>query len=356
MRGVLDTPSGCGFLSCRRIPGVRKKRVPLANFRAQLRGALVRLRDAQNGETSCAGFTPRLPERSHLAFIEIRNVSKSFGSRKILNNINLDVERGEFVCVVGFTGSGKSTLLNIAAGLLPPDSGSITIDDNDTGSVHRHASVVFQSYSLLPWFSSLENVRLAVQAAFPAWTRDEQTRQASRYLEMVGLQAALHRRPSQLSGGMRQRVAIARAFASEPAILFLDEPFSALDALTRSTLQQELAKLCSRAEKPVTTIMITNNLDEALLLSDQIVPMTRGPAAKLSTPIRVPLSKPRTEAQLLYDADAVRIRAGVVEFLAAFAHGRNHDDSRSARANRTDESVHHAVGTVCRGPGCECAN
>jgi nitrate/nitrite transport system ATP-binding protein len=155
---------------------------------------------------------------------------------------------------------------------------------------------------------------------------------------------------------MRQRVAIARAFATEPAILFLDEPFSALDALTRSTLQQELARLCSEAGKPVTTIMITNNLDEALLLSDYIVPMTRGPAAKLSPPIGVPLPKPRNEALLLRDPDAVRIRAKVVEYLADFAHRSSHDNKRSARNHGVDESVSHAVGSVCGRPGCECAN
>src|SRR5262245_50403722 len=165
--------------------------------------------------------------------------------------------------------SGKSTLRSIAAGLMSPDSGTVTIDGMDMRAVHPQASVVFQNYSLLPWFSALENVRLAVEAAFPSWPRDKQGAQATRYLEPVGLQGAPHRRPSQLSGGMRQRVATARAFASEPEILFVDEPFSALDALTRSTLQQELAKLCSEAGKPVTAIMITNNLDEALLLSDQ---------------------------------------------------------------------------------------
>jgi nitrate/nitrite transport system ATP-binding protein len=291
-----------------------------------------------------------------LAFLEIRNVSKSFGARNILNKVNLDVEHGEFVAIVGFTGSGKSTLLNIAAGLLAPDSGHVTIDGKDMRSVHEQASVVFQNYSLLPWFSALENVRLAVEAAFPTWTREKQIGQATGYLETVGLQGALHRRPSQLSGGMRQRVAIARAFASEPSILFLDEPFSALDALTRSTLQQELVKLCSEAHRSVTTIMITNNLDEALLLSDHIVPMTRGPAAKLSIPISVRLPRPRTATQLLNDADAVRIRAEVVELLAEFAHGRNHDDSRSARTHQTDESVRNAVRTVCSRPGCECAN
>jgi nitrate/nitrite transport system ATP-binding protein len=277
-----------------------------------------------------------------LAFVEIRHVAKSFVSgktvRHVLKDVNLEVEKGEFVSIVGFTGSGKSTFINIAAGLLRPDAGSITIDGTEVRGVHSQASVVFQNYSLLPWFSALENVRLAVEAAFPDWQRAKQRDQAKKYLEMVGLSGALHRRPGQLSGGMRQRVAIARAFAAEPEILFLDEPFSALDALTRSTLQQELAKLCSEAGKGVTTIMITNNLDEALLLSDQIVPMTRAPAARFSRPIDVRLPKPRSEAQLLHDPAAVRIRAKVVELLADFAHTKP-QHARQGEVKVADEAI-----------------
>jgi nitrate/nitrite transport system ATP-binding protein len=261
-----------------------------------------------------------------LAFVEVRSVSKSFVSkgtvRNILQDVNLLVEEGEFVSIVGFTGSGKTTLMNIVSGLLQPDSGSVKIAGREIRGVQPNSAVVFQNYSLLPWFSAVENVRLAVEAAFPSWSHAKQMAQAEKYLETVGLGKALHRRPSQLSGGMRQRVAIARAFAAEPSILFLDEPFSALDALTRSNLQQELARLCSEAGKAVTTVMITNNLDEALLLSDQIVPMTRGPAARLSTPIPVRLPRPRSEAILLHDAAAVRIRSEIVEFLADFAQMR----------------------------------
>jgi nitrate/nitrite transport system ATP-binding protein len=276
-----------------------------------------------------------------LAFVEIRNVSKSFSSAKsvrhVLKEVNLLVEEGEFVSIVGFTGSGKTTFLNIAAGLLSPDSGYVRIKGQDITNVHPDAAVVFQNYSLLPWFSALENVRLAVEAAFPQWDRTRQLDQAEEYLEKVGLGHALSRRPSQLSGGMRQRVAIARAFAAEPSILFLDEPFSALDALTRTNLQQELARLCSEAGKPVTVIMITNNLDEALLLSDQIVPMTRGPAAKLGAPINVRLGKPRTDSQLLHDPAAVRIRSDVVEFLADFVHAKPREARMVAATARAVE-------------------
>ena len=259
-----------------------------------------------------------------MAFVEIRNVSKSFSSagkvREVLSGVNLSVEEGEFVCIVGSTGSGKSTLMGILAGLVTPDSGSVSVGGEPVRGIHPHAAVVFQNYSLLPWFPALENVRLAVQAAFPDWSRERQTDQAKKFLETVGLGGALQKRPSQLSGGMRQRVAIARAFATEPRLLFLDEPFSALDALTRANLQQTLVQLCSEVGKSATAIMITNNLDEALLLSDQIVPMTRGPRSSLGTPITVKIPKPRTDAQLLHDPLAVRTRAEVVERLADFVH------------------------------------
>ena len=240
--------------------------------------------------------------------------------REVLSGVNLAVEEGEFVSIVGSTGSGKSTLMGILSGLIPSDSGIVNVGGEPVRGIHPHAAVVFQNYSLLPWFPALENVRLAVQAAFPDWTRAQQTDQSRRYLETVGLGGALQKRPGQLSGGMRQRVAIARAFATEPRLLFLDEPFSALDALTRATLQQVLVQLCSQVGNAATAIMITNNLDEALLLSDHIVPMTRGPRASLGTPIPIKIPKPRSAAQLLHDPLAVRTRAEVVERLAEFVH------------------------------------
>jgi nitrate/nitrite transport system ATP-binding protein len=259
-----------------------------------------------------------------LAFVEVRNVSKSFpsakGTRDVLSGIQFSVEEGEFVSIVGCMGAGKSTFMNILSGLQKADSGTVTIGGAAVTGIHPRASVVFQNYSLLPWFSAIENVRLAVGAAYPEWDRKKQIEQATRFLETVGLGGALHKRPSQLSGGMRQRVAIARAFATEPEILLMDEPFSALDALTRATLQQELIDLCSKAGRAVTTIMITNNLDEALLLSDRIVPMTRPPRATLGTPIEVRLPRPRTASLLMHDPSAVRIRAEVVERLAEFVH------------------------------------
>jgi nitrate/nitrite transport system ATP-binding protein len=261
-----------------------------------------------------------------LAFIEIRGLHKSFSAagriRHVLRDVSLDVAHGEFVSIVGAMGSGKSTLLSVIAGLTMADTGSVTIGGELTRGVRRDAAFVFQNYSLLPWLTALENVRLAVEATFPEMTRDEQRRQATHTLERVGLGNALDRRPKQLSGGMRQRVAIARAFATKPQVLFLDEPFGALDALTRETLQQELGRLCSEGDHAVTTVMITNNVEEAILLSDRIVPMIPGPPATLGTPIPVELSRPRSLAQLAHDEQATQVRGHVVSTLTASVRGR----------------------------------
>jgi nitrate/nitrite transport system ATP-binding protein len=256
-----------------------------------------------------------------MAFIEISSISKTFGSgpsaRHVLDRASLSVDQGEFVSIVGFMGCGKSTFLNIVAGLVTPDAGEVRFGGEPARGMRHDVSIVFQSYSLLPWFTALENVRLAVAAEFPRWPRARQAEQARTYLEKVGLGNAVDRRPSQLSGGMRQRVAIARAFSTEPDVLFLDEPFGALDALTRGNLQQELARLCSDRDRPVTVIMITNNLEEALLLSDRIVPMTRGPRAALGVPVEVAMPKPRTSIQLVHDQQAMHVRTHVIEALTS---------------------------------------
>jgi ABC-type nitrate/sulfonate/bicarbonate transport system ATPase subunit len=273
-----------------------------------------------------------------LDFIEARDLSKSFisnrSTRHVLRDVSLSVAHGEFVSIVGPMGGGKSTLLAILAGLACADSGTVSIAGERVREVRRDAAFVFQNYSLLPWFSAIENVRLAVDAAMPELTRDEQRDRAARALEQVGLANALHRRPLQLSGGMRQRVAIARAFATRPRILFLDEPLGALDALTRETLQLELARLCSAAERPVTTIMITNSVEEAMLLSDRILPLVGGPPATLGAPIAVGLGRPRSLAQLAHEEEASRVRAHIVATLAATARVKGHGPhGREAQAS-----------------------
>ena len=256
-----------------------------------------------------------------MTYINVSGVTKSFpsaaGVRPVLHDVSLSVERGEFVSIVGAMGSGKSTLLSILAGLTSPDAGTVTVDGERVAGVRSNAAFVFQNYSLLPWFTALENVRLAVEASCPSLTREEQKARSKQALEQVGLGNALNRRPRQLSGGMRQRVAIARAFATDPDLLFMDEPFGALDALTRETLQIELMRLCSSVSKPVTTIMITNSVEEALLLSDRIVPILPGPPATLGAPIAVDLPRGRTVALLAHDEQASHVRAHVVATLTA---------------------------------------
>jgi nitrate/nitrite transport system ATP-binding protein len=256
-----------------------------------------------------------------MAFLEVHGVTKSFaaarGTRHVLRDVSLSVERGEFVSIVGAMGSGKSTLLSILAGLTTADGGSVAIDGVPVRGVRQDAAYVFQNYSLLPWFTALENVRLAVEAACPGLSRDEQKARARQALDRVGLGNAVHRRPGQLSGGMRQRVAIARAFATNPEVLFMDEPFGALDALTRETLQQDLVQLCSPVDRPVTTVMITNSVEEAILLSDRIIPMLPGPPATLGPPIPVLLPRPRSVAQLAHDEETMQVRAHVVATLTA---------------------------------------
>lgn len=254
-----------------------------------------------------------------MGYIELNNTGKSYGSREVLRDINLSVEEGEFVAVVGTSASGKTTLVNIASGLIPASTGTVYVGGKPVHDFPDRAAIVFQNYSLLPWLCALENVQLAVESAFPQWGKPKHREQAVRYLEMVGLGAALSRRPGQLSGGMRQRVAIARAFAVEPAILFLDEPFGALDALTRATLQQELARLCEAQQPRATVLMITNSVDEAILLSDRVVTLGRtagrSGAASLGPAMPVTIPKPRPADLMMHNDEAVRLRGQVTDSL-----------------------------------------
>jgi nitrate/nitrite transport system ATP-binding protein len=264
-----------------------------------------------------------------MALIELQDAGKSYGARRVLHGVNLSVEEGEFVSIVGTSASGKTTLVKLAAGLVNADKGTILVEGRAVTGFPDGAAIVFQNYSLLPWLSALENVRLAVESAFPAWSGARHKDQAVRYLELVGLGAALTKKPSQLSGGMRQRVAIARAFAVEPRILFLDEPFGALDALTRATLQQELANLCQAQTPRATALMITNSVDEAILLSDRILALGRGPGASLSSAVPVTLPRPRGAGLMMHNDEAVRVRARVTEFLTA--NSRPCAESKAAR-------------------------
>jgi nitrate/nitrite transport system ATP-binding protein len=257
-----------------------------------------------------------------MAHLKLQGASKSFGARNVLEDVNLFIDEGEFVSIVGTSGSGKTTLLKMAAGLIQSDSGGAFLGGLPITDFPAKAAIVFQNYSLLPWFSALENVRLAVESAFPGWDRAKQESHSMKYLEMVGLHKAATKRPGQLSGGMRQRVAIARAFAVQPQVLFLDEPFGALDALTRATLQQELAKLCQEQVPKATALMITNSVDEAILLSDRVMALGRGPGARLSPAVAVTLDRPRTGDKMMNSDAAVKVRGRITEFLISAGSDR----------------------------------
>ena len=283
-----------------------------------------------------------------MAFIEVRDLAKSFpaakGARHVLKGVSLDVEHGEFVSIVGAMGSGKSTLLSLLAGLTAPDAGSIQFDGERLTGIRQDAAFVFQNYSLLPWLTALQNVRLAVQAAFPELSREQQRDHAQKTLEKVGLGNAIARRPRQLSGGMRQRVAIARALATDPKVMFLDEPLGALDALTRESLQGELARLCGDGDGRVTTIMITNSVDEAILLADRIVPILPGPPATLGAAIAVTLPRPRSATLLAHDDAAARVRANVITTLTDAVSGTSR--TRKAAATLRQQEEHAAQMTI----------
>jgi nitrate/nitrite transport system ATP-binding protein len=256
-----------------------------------------------------------------MPFLELRNVRKAFAGTPVLAGVDLDVAEGELVAVIGASGSGKTTLVALVAGLLQPDGGTIALDGTLVREPGLDRGVVFQSYSLLPWLTVLENVQLAVDAARPDWSPAARRARAEHWVSLVGLGAAAAKRPAHLSGGMRQRVAVARGFAVEPRLLLLDEPFSALDALTRATLQTELARLWAVDRR--TMVLITNDVDEACLLADRIhvlVPVREG-GHRLTAGIPVGLPRPRVRRELGRHVDYQHVRRGILERLAAAAPG-----------------------------------
>ena len=251
-------------------------------------------------------------------FIEVQNVEMTFTTKKgsfhALREIDLSVEKGEFVTLIGHSGCGKSTLLNLIAGLLKPSSGALLCDNREIAAPGPERAVVFQNHSLLPWLSCYENVHLAVERVFAASEDKEQLRRRTEAtLELVGMTHALAKRPNEISGGMKQRVGIARALAMEPKVLLMDEPFGALDALTRARLQDELLKIVAATGS--TVVMVTHDVDEAVLLSDRVVMMTNGPAATIGEILRIDLARPRDRVALAEDRNYVQCRKAVLDFL-----------------------------------------
>jgi nitrate/nitrite transport system ATP-binding protein len=250
-----------------------------------------------------------------LPLLELCNVEKGFRGRTepVLARLNLEIPEGQFAAIIGCSGAGKTTLISLIAGLIKPDRGEIFFDGKPLGPPGPERAMVFQNYSLLPWLTVLENVTLAVEASAPQLNRRSAREHAQYFIDLVKLTTATNKRPRELSGGMRQRVALARALAMEPRLLLLDEPLSALDALTRATLQDELARIWDEAK--TTVIMVTNDLDEAILLADCVYPLTRGPSATLGQPIPVPLPRPRVRTRLSLTVEYQHARKAIVEFL-----------------------------------------
>jgi nitrate ABC transporter ATP-binding subunit len=266
--------------------------------------------------------TTPLPEKQ-ADFLQIKQVSKVYPTPKgpytVLEDINLTVKEGEFVCLIGHSGCGKTTLLNMVAGFNQPTVGDIFLKQEPVVRPGLDRMMVFQNYSLLPWKTAFENVYLAVESANPKMPHAQRVEIVNEHLAMVGLTEAAKKRPNQLSGGMKQRVAIARALAIRPEVLILDEPFGALDAITKEELQEELLNIWRSHQ--ATVLMITHDIDEALFLADRIVMMTNGPAAKIGEIVEVPFSRPRSRAQIMEDPRYYELRNFALDFLYhRFAH------------------------------------
>jgi len=263
-----------------------------------------------------------------MAFLEIKNASVGFGAYsdryEVLDNINLSVEKNEFVAIIGFSGSGKSTLMSLLAGLVKPDAGEVLLDGQPCGEPGPDRGIVFQNYSLLPWLSVYGNIELAVKQVFPQMPKNERLYYIQRYIDMVSLTGAEWKKPHELSGGMRQRLSLARTMSMQPQVLLLDEPLSALDALTRSVLQDEIVRIWEEDKR--TVLMITNDVDEAVLMADRIVPLTPGPKATLGREFAVTLPRPRDRATLNFNPDFKQLRNEVTRYMM-----QNNEEAKQLR-------------------------
>ena len=251
------------------------------------------------------------------AFLRVEGLAKRFASGKgeltVFDRVDFTVARGEFVCIIGHSGCGKTTILNVLAGLDEPSSGYVFMDGREVSGPSLERGVVFQGHALMPWLSVMGNVSFAVRSRWPSWNAAKVEAHCRRFIELVGLAGAEHKKPAELSGGMKQRVGIARAFAIEPKMLLLDEPFGALDALTRGVIQDELLKIC--AETHQTVFMITHDVDEAILLADRILLMSNGPNARIAEVVRNTLPRDRTRLTIHHDPQFYTIRNHLVDFL-----------------------------------------
>src|SRR4051812_39156367 len=274
-------------------------------------------------------------------YLELSNLTKTYptpsGPTLIVRNFNLRIKKGEFVCLIGHSGCGKSTVLSMVAGLNDITEGGIILSGKELVGPGPDRGVVFQSPCLLPWLTAFENVMLGVDQVFYTASREERRQIAEYYLSLVGLADAMHKRPAELSQGMRQRVGVARAFALSPRMLLLDEPFGMLDSLTRMELQQVLIELWRRDKR--TALMVTHDVDEALFLSDRIVMMTNGPEAEVGDILEVKFPRPRTRKAVLEHPDYYKLREHLITFLEVHAHKRSPNAAPAATAGPPDAST-----------------
>jgi len=252
-----------------------------------------------------------------MPLLELKSVAKGYGSgptrAEVLEDIDLQIEEGEFVAIVGYSGAGKTTFISMIAGLIQPDQGEVLLNGQKVTEPGPDRALVFQNYSLLPWLSVYGNIALAVDSLFKDWSAEKRREHVEKYIKMVNLSHARDRKPRELSGGMRQRVSVARALAMNPRILLLDEPLSALDALTRAVLQDEISRIWQEDRK--TVVLITNDVDEGIMLADRIIPLSAGPKATLGPSVRVDIERPRDRKALNHDPRFQRIRREVLDFL-----------------------------------------
>jgi nitrate/nitrite transport system ATP-binding protein len=254
-----------------------------------------------------------------MALLEIDHITKFFpdpdgaGEVCVFRDVAFSVEQGEFLTMVGHSGCGKSTVLNIIAGLETASLGGVVLEGREISGPGMDRMVVFQNFSLMPWMTVTQNVRLAVRSAYPSWSGRQVDDRVTRYIDMVGLAGAERKRPAALSGGMKQRVGLARAFATEPKVLLLDEPFAQIDALTRGVIQEELVRMWTASRN--TVFMVTHDVDEAILLSDRIALMTNGPDARLAEIVEVKLPRPRSRADIIDEPEYARLRSHIIHFL-----------------------------------------
>ena len=257
-------------------------------------------------------------------FLEVQGLAKHFpgAAEPVFDSVNFRIARGEFVCIIGHSGCGKTTILNVLAGLDEASAGTVLMDNREVSGPSLERGVVFQGHALMPWLSVRGNIGFAVRSKWPDWSRAQVDEQVQKYVTMVGLSAAIDKKPSQLSGGMKQRVGIARAFAIEPKMLLLDEPFGALDALTRGTIQDELLRICAQTRQ--TVFMITHDVDEAILLADTVLLMSNGPQARIAEVVRNPLPRSRERATLHHEPLFYAVRNHLVDFLVSRSQTLSH--------------------------------